>query len=183
MDFLDFDGQDLYFDSPVSSEVENLMQQASIAYPDQKSELYLLRCYGYEPENLSVHVSLYRYYYYQHDYKSAFKVAERTLEVSGKLLGYTKGWKELDQVNVGGGVLVSMGLTRYYLLGLKASAYLLMRLDNLEGAVERLEKVKELDPADQFGVQELLDIAKRRLSDIEIENCGAKNVSAINRYR
>ena len=183
MDFLDFDGRDLYFDTPTSNEVEKLIHKASLAYPDKKAEFYLLRCYFYEPENLSVHVALYRYYYYQHDYQSAMKVAERTLEVSGKTLDYMGTWKDLNQDRLGGGVLVSMGLTRYYLLGLKASAYLLMRLGDLEGAIERLEKVKEMDPADKFGVQELIDIAKTRLSDIEIEKYDAENVSALNHYR
>ena len=183
MDFLDFDGKDLYFDSSTSTEVDELIHQAALAYPDEQAELYLLRCYFYEPENLSVHVSLYRYYYYKHDYKSALKVAKHTLDVSGKVLGYMGSWKDLNQDELGNGVLVSMGLTRYYLLGLKASAYLLMRLEDLEGAVERLEKVKEMDPVNQFGVKDLLDIAKRRLREIEIEKHEAINIRALSSYR
>ncbi len=183
MDFLDFDGRDLYFDSRTSEEVEELIHKASVAYPEDEAELYLLRCYFYEPDNLSVHVSLYRYYYYKHDYQSALKVAERTLEVAGKNLGYNESWRELSLARLSGGVMVSMGLTRYYLLGLKASAYLLMRLEDLKGAVERLEKVHEMDPADQFGIKDLLAIAKRRMSDIEIEKRGSGKVSIISNYR
>lgn len=183
MDFLDFDGKDLYFDSPTSKEVEELINKASILYPDEKAEQCLLRCYLAEPENLSVHVSLYRYYYYKHDYNSALKVAERTLETAGKSLGYLGNWKDLSQGNLMRGLLVSMGLTRYYLHALKASAYLLMRIDDLEQAVQRLEKVKEMDSENQFGVEELLQIAKRRLREIEIENYDADNVSTLSSYR
>ncbi len=183
MDFLDFEGRDLYFDSPNSSKVDELIHLSSEAYPDDKAEYYLLRSYFYEPDNLSVLVALYRYYYYQHQYERALNVAERALEVSGKQLGYMVGWEDLNQASLGNGVLVSMGLTRFYLLGLKASAYLLMRLDDLDGAIQRLSKIQELDPADQFGVNDLLAIARRRLNEQEIEKLGSDKVSALQSYR
>ena len=110
-------------------------------------------------------------------------MAERTLETAGKSLGYLGNWKDLSQGNLMRGLLVSMGLTRYYLHALKASAYLLMRIDDLEQAVQRLEKVKEMDSENQFGVEELLQIAKRRLREIEIENYDADNVSTLSSYR
>ena len=183
MDFLDFDGKDLYFDSPTSKEVEDLINKASILYPDEKAELCLLRCFLAEPENLSVHVSLYRYYYYKHDYVAALKVAERTLESAGKALGYLGNWKDMTEGNLMRGLLVSMGLTRYYMHALKASAYVLMRIDDLQQAVQRLEKVNEMDTENQFGAEELLQIARRRLREIEIENHEADNVSTLSSYR
>ena len=183
MDFLDFDGRDLYFDAPSSEKVDELIQSASEAYPDEEAEFCLLKSYFLEPSSLYVLVAMYRYYYYQHRYEDAMEVAERALDVSGKQLGYIGSWQDLNMDILGSGVFVSMGLTRFYLLGLKASAYILMRLGDMEGAVDRLEKVREVDPSNQFGAQDLLEIAKRRLREIELDRSGIENVSTLSRYR
>lgn len=165
MDFLDFNGGDLYFDSQTNPEIETMIAQAANLYPHEMAEFNLLRCYYFEPSNLNVHVSLYRYYYYKHELDAAWKIIQRTIKVSGQRLGYSKNWYHLDKQDLYNGILVSMGLTRYYLLALKASAYLLMRMGKLNQAVLRLEKVIELDSRDQFGAQALLTIAKEKLNE------------------
>jgi len=163
VDFLDFEGEDLYFDTPISSEVTELLKQAAECYPDAKSEALLMRCYFLEPEHLSVLVALYRYYYYQHRYEDALLVSDRALKVAGRMFGFQLDWSQLSLPVLGSGVMVSMGLIRFYLLALKASGYLLLRMGNFEEASRRLDKLVELDSTDQFGSAFLRVMAQKGL--------------------
>lgn len=164
MDFLDFENHDLYFDEPLSMDDEILLKAAADAYPSKKTEDILLNLQSRLPENLTIIVALYRFYYYQHRYHDALDVSERALAVSAAKLDLHVDWQNLTESHLGNGVFVSMGLIRFYMLGLKASAYLLMRIDEIEQAHERLKKIVELDPADQFGAAFLLKMAEKELS-------------------
>lgn len=165
MDFLDFEGQDLYFDDPISAEVSELIDNAARVYPDEKAEDYLMKAYFLEPSHFMVHVALYRYFYYQHRYEDALIIANRSLIVAGEKLNLRTNWENLSPEDIGSGVFVSMGLTRFYLLGLKAIAYLKLRLHKLDEAIDCLTKLKELDPNDQFGTEFLMKVAKQERGD------------------
>jgi hypothetical protein len=56
-----------------------------------------------------------------------------------------------------------MGLMRFYLLALKASAVVLLRLNKIDDASNRLAKIIELDVYDRLGAAALLEIAKARV--------------------
>jgi hypothetical protein len=112
-----------------------------------------------------VHVALYRYFYYQHRYEDAMIIIDRSIKVSGAKLGLPQQWEDVHPENLGSGVFVSMGLTRYYISALKAKAYLMLRLNYLDAAIVCLEKIQQLDPKDQFGSAFLLKIAKRERGD------------------
>jgi len=154
----------------VSLEVEKLLKRASDFGTSGAAEASLMRAYFLEPEHLTVLVAMYRYMYYKHRYDEALLVADRTLEISAKRLGIRRHWSEMTVAEIGHGVLVSMGLTRFYLFALKASGYMYMRLGDMVSALERLNKVAELDPADQFGSSTLIEIAKRHMAKTEAEN-------------
>ena len=66
MDLLDFSDCELYFDVPMPAAAEQLLAQASAEYGDPSAETALLRAHLLAPENLTVLVGLYRYYFYQH---------------------------------------------------------------------------------------------------------------------
>lgn len=163
MDFLDFEGQELYFDTPLSEEVATLLKRAADIYPAAECEAILMRGYFLEPEHLTVLVALYRYYYYQHRYDDALVVSERALKAAGRLLDFRVDWPDLRLSEVGNGVMVSMGLLRFYLLALKASGYLLLRIGNFEEAARRLDKLAELDTNDQFSSGYLRNMAHQGL--------------------
>jgi Tfp pilus assembly protein PilF len=164
VDFLDFSGEKLYFDDPVSLEVEKMLKRASEAGTSDTAEVSLMRAYFLEPEHLTVMVALYRYLFYKHRYDEALLVADRTLVITAKRLGLRRGWDDMTVAELGHGVLVSMGLTRFYLFALKASGYMYMRLGDMVSALERLNKVAELDPADQFGSRPLIEIAENHMA-------------------
>ena len=163
MDFLDFDDHTLYFDEPLTPEQTSMLAQAAKAYPD--SELLLNELFQLRPDSLTVLVACYRYYYYQHRYEEALDVAEHA-----KSLGLKVDWQELDERYLGQGVFVSMGLIRFYMLALKGSAYLLMRLGRIDDALKRLRKIIELDPADQFGAAFLYQMAEREQANLQAES-------------
>ncbi len=161
MDLLDLDGQQLYFDEPMPEKVSQLLMQAAAAYGDGHAEGLLLRAFLFAPDNLSVLVALYRTYYYQHRLDEASQVARRALQVVAERLDFPSDWQQVDEAELSHGVLKSMGLVRFYLLTLKAEAYLYLRLAQLEEGRARLRKVAELDPSDHFGAAALLEMLTR----------------------
>lgn len=161
MDLLDLEGTQLYFDEPIPENVQHLLMQAAAAYGDGQAESLLLRAFLYAPDNLSVLVALYRTYYYQHRLDEAKQVAKRALQVVARRLDFPEDWKEVDIAELSHAVLKSMGLIRFYLMTLKAEAYLDLRLGNVEEGKARLRKVAELDATDHFGAAALLDMLAR----------------------
>jgi hypothetical protein len=164
MDMLDLGDEGLYFDEPCLPEVESLIAQASAHYGHATAEHFLLRAYFLAPEQLSVLVALYRYYFYQHRMEDSLIVAERALEVTARRLHLVGGWSSIGRVALGEAVMRSMGLLRFHLLALKGSAVILLRLDRLDEARLRLEKIVEVDERDALGVVPLLDVIAVRLA-------------------
>lgn len=157
MDLLDFEGQELYFDEAATQEVESLLQQAADAYGAGNAEAPLLRAYFLMPDNLSVLVGLYRYYYYQRRMEDTLRVAERAMAVAAARLGLPYDWRQLNSGYLGSAALRSMGLLRFYLLALKGAGYVSLRLGETDEGVEMLKKVSELDAHDRLGAQALLE--------------------------
>lgn len=167
MDFLEFNDDALYFDEPLSPEQEMLLKRASECYPEPDAERLLDDLYRAKPESLTVLVALYRFYYYQHRYEDALDIAEQALTVSASNMELKVGWERISEKHLGTGVFVSMGLIRFYMLALKGSAYLLLRLGRIDEAMLRLKKIAELDPNDQFGAEFLFRMAEKEQTNIK----------------
>ena len=162
LDLLDIGDEGLYFDEPSSAEVDALILRAAGLYGEAEADQCLLRAYFLAPEQLSVLVALYRYFFYQHRLQDALRVAERALAVTARRLRLPAGWEALSTASVDDVVLASMGLLRFLLLALKGSAVILLRLGELDEADRRLRKIRELDHADVLGVEPLLAILSER---------------------
>ena len=169
MDLLDFETDALYFDTPMSPELDRLLLQASSAYGTPNAELYLLRAFVLAPENLSVLVALYRFYFFQHRLEEAANIAERAMLAAGAPLGFPQEWRRLNHRYLAQAVARSIGLVRFYLLALKAAACVGLRRGRLETAREMLAKVRELDHADRLGAAALIAI---------VDGCGVRNAPA-----
>lgn len=163
MDLLDFEAQSLYFETPLGYETARLLEQAATTYGKESAEHNLLRAYFLEPEHLTVLVALYRYFYYQHRYSDALTVAERAMETAARNLGLGCSWQQLNLEILAGGVIRSMTLTRFFLMALKGTGYLKLRMGETESGLERLEKVAQLDVDDRIGVRSLIAIARDEL--------------------
>jgi Flp pilus assembly protein TadD len=171
VDLLQLGDEGLYFDEPCAPQVDALIAEASRQYGQTAAEQSLLRAYFLAPEQLSVLVALYRYYFYQHRMEDALIVAERALDVSARRLHLVGGWRSIGHVALGEAVMHSMGLLRFHLLALKGSAVILLRLERLDEARLRLSKIAEVDARDALGVLPLLAIIAAR------QEHGAEEVS------
>jgi hypothetical protein len=165
MDLLDFDPEPLYFDDPVDAEVEGLLRAAADGYGDDDAgaEAHLMRAYFLAPRQLTVLVALYRYFYYRHRLDEARLTAQRTMAEAAQRLGFPEDWRELTASRLGAGVQRSMGLVRFYLMALKAHAYLDLRASDLAEGCAKLERLVLLDPLDRIGGRVLLAVARERL--------------------
>lgn len=163
MDFLDFDGEDLYFDEPVMKETARCIELSAESYGEDKAEQLLLRAYFLEPEHPVVLVALYRYFYYQHRLQDALLVAGRALDVFSCRLGLPTDWKQLTGQHMKEAGTKSMTMLRFYMLALKGSGYLQLRLGQYEEAMERLQKVSEQDPEDRLGASALLQVVQQEI--------------------
>lgn len=167
MDLLDFDQAELYFDEPLDAEIARLIVAAADNYGSEEAESMLLRANFMAPKHLTVLVALYRYYFYQHRLEDALLVGESTLAVVGSRLEFPETWMYLREANVGEGVMRSMGLVRFYLMVLKATGYINLRLGNVEAGQAMLEKLVELDSHDRIGGKALLEVLYQSMNNDE----------------
>ena len=167
MDLLDFSDCKLYFEDALPAEAERLIAQAASEYGEASAEFSLLRAHLLAPENLSVLVGLYRYYFYQHRLDDALVVAERAMQLSGRELGLPTDWRLLDETRLGSAATNSFGLLRFYLLALKAASVVLLRLGQISESRARLIKVAGLDSRDQLGAGKLLEVVDEFQSTAE----------------
>ena len=158
MDLLDFDQAELYFDEPLAQDVSRLLVTAADRYGSDEAESLLLRASLMAPHHLIVLVALYRYYFYQHRFEDALLVGESALAVAGRRLEFPESWMHLHEANLGAGVMRSMGLVRFYLMVLKASGYINLRLGYFDIGKAMLEKLVELDSHDRMGGKALLEV-------------------------
>ncbi|MBI1284253.1 MAG: hypothetical protein GC183_07935 [Thiobacillus sp.] len=165
MDLMDFDQTTLYFDDPVSPEVERLIDAAGAGYGSDETEGLLLRAYFLAPTQLVVLVALYRTYFYQHRLDDALIVADRTLAAAGTRLGFPAEWEQLHAQHLGYAAMRSIGLLRFYLMVLKAAGYINLRLGRAEQGEAMLEKLIEMDSHDRLGGQALLDVYRAALQE------------------
>jgi tetratricopeptide (TPR) repeat protein len=163
IDLLEFDSEELYFDEAMNAEARRCLDQASEQYGTEEAEATLMRAYFLEPEHPMVLVALYRFYYYQHRLRDAMRVAERVLWVIGRRLELPQDWRDLTELGLGSGVMISMTMVRFYMLALKGAGYLELRLGDYASALERLEKVAELDSKDRLGAQALLEVVREAI--------------------
>lgn len=160
VDMLEFSAEDLYFDLPIEQETQSCLDKAAHHYGEAEAENLLYRAYFLEPEHPMVLVALYRYFYYQHCYEDALRVAESVLFIFSKRLGLPARWQDIEEEQFQGDVLNSMTEVRFYLLALKGAGYLEMRLEKYESAIERLQKIVQVDDGDRLGAASLLQIAQ-----------------------
>lgn len=168
MDLLDFSDCKLYFEEPLPAEAERLIAEAAHQYGDAGSaEMSLLRAHLLAPENLTVLVGLYRYYFYKHRLEDALLVAERAMQLSGRNLGLPPDWQQLDEARLGSAAANSFGLLRFYLLALKAASVVLLRLGQTSASRARLAKLAALDSRDQLGAAKLLEVVDEFQSSVD----------------
>jgi hypothetical protein len=158
MDLLDFSDCKLYFEDELPVKAERLIAQAAEDYGDPAAELALLRAHLLAPEHLTVLVSLYRYYFYQHRLDDVLVVADHAKRIAARHLGIPDDWRLIDEARLGSAAATSFGLLRFYLLAIKAESVVLLRLGRIAESRDRLSKLAALDSRDHLGAAKLLEV-------------------------
>jgi len=159
-DFLDIGDEVLYFNEAPVAEAETLIAEAADLYGEAEAETKLLRAYFLAPDQLSVLVALYRYYFYQHRLEDTLVVADRALAASARRLAIDPDWRQLTPAVVATAGAQNMAMLRFYLLALKGTTVVLLRLGRIIEARERLEKLLSLDDKDHLGAAALLAVVR-----------------------
>ncbi|MGC1508583.1 hypothetical protein [Ketobacter sp.] len=156
MDLQDDEAQQLYFNEVVPLGVEELMRSASEQFSPASAESCLLKAYEMAPNSLTVLVALYRFYYDQRRYLDAIHIASKAMTEVAPLISFPDHWSEITFNDLANGVMSSFSLVRFYLLALKACAYLHLQINQISEAVRMLNKVVELDIQDRLGAKLML---------------------------
>lgn len=166
MDLQDFNVDTLYFEESQNPDVDQLLSKAAAQYGTPSAETCLLQAYQLAPGNLSVLVGLYRFYFYQHRYEDALFVAQQLLTCVAPRIDFPDNWRNLRTSHLAQGVMISIGFVRFYLLALKATGYVQLRLGEFQEGGDMLRKVIEMDAADRLGAKLLIDMLDRNSADI-----------------
>lgn len=156
MDLQDFESQVMYFDLEMSLEVSQLLDRGSESYSEGNAEGFLLKARELAPENLTVMVALYRFYYYQHRYSEALAIAFDVMSIVAPMIEFPAHWTEIRFDDLAAGLMISFTMVRFYLLALKGAAYLNFRMGKIDEGVRMLNKVIELDSNDRLGAKALM---------------------------
>ena len=165
VDFLDLADGTLYFDEAPVPGVDALLAEAAALYGEPEAEARLLRAYFLAPEQLSVIVALYRYYFYQHRLDDTLIVAERAIALAARRLGLPA---DITQIGLDALARIEPAqrpLLRFHLLAAKGSVIVLLRLGRHAEARARLATLVRLDSRNQLDVKPLLDVVADALGD------------------
>lgn len=161
MDLMEMSDHDLYYDQPLPESIEILIKQAAALYHRPESEMMLLAAYMILPHHPTIHVALYRYYY-KHRLHDALLIAERTLEDAGISLGFFGHWSEATLPRLKASD-ENMAMVRYYLLALKGSGFICLRVGRHEEGLMRLKRVIAMDAEDRLGARAIVQVAEASL--------------------
>jgi hypothetical protein len=176
MDLLDITVDEMYFERVLPAPVAALIEEAAQRYADDadRAEQCLARARFLAPEDLSVLVAQYRFFFYRHRCEDALAVAERCIAAAARELGIDEDWRRLDDARVGRAVQQSVPMTRFLLLALKGTGYLLLRLNRPVEARARLARAVAFDPKDRLGAAVLLRWAEDALAREQAAASGGK---------
>lgn len=168
MDLQDFNVDTLYCEVLTATPVEQLLLEAEIQYANgsDRAEPLLLKAFQLAPESLTVLIGLYRYYFYQHRHDEALFIAMQLLDCVAPRINFPAAWRNLRDIHLAQGVMISFSFVRLYLLALKAAGYLQLRLGHYQEGLDMLRKVIAMDSADRLGARQLLNTVDRQSAEI-----------------
>jgi tetratricopeptide (TPR) repeat protein len=129
-------------------EVNALLQQGVAAYRHDHAlaDRLFRQALAAAPEQLPVYFCLYKIHTYDGNLDKARNTAEEGLGVAARQAGWGADWRNWTAQSV-----IPDGPGRFALYTLKALAFIHLRLDERNHAIEILDTLKELDPAGVVG--------------------------------
>ena len=169
VDLLDMSGTELYFDEPVAPEISALLEEARSGVEPETAEALLKEALLKAPDDLTVIVAIYRFYYFRHDFSATLEIADLAMQAAGRRLNIPGDWRALTAADIDRAGAANMALLRFYLWALKGAGYLLMRLGRMDEATLPLETLCRLDVADRIGGAGLLALARETIDSPDRE--------------
>lgn len=115
------------------------------------------------PGHLAVLVARYRYNLYKHRYVPAADCAVRVLAAAAERLGIPADWRHVTAADAD--FAATDPPVRFWLFVLQAYGYVLLRLDRHDEGAAVLQRLHELDVADQTRTRILLQVIARAGAD------------------
>lgn len=168
MDLQDFNVDTLYCEDLAATPIEQLLLEAEVQYANgsDRAESLLLKAFQLAPESLTVLIGLYRYYFYQHRHDEALFIAMQLLDCVAPRIHFPAAWRNLRDIHLAQGVMISFSFVRFYLLALKAAGSLQLQLGQHQEGLDMLRKVITMDSADRLGTRHLLNTLERVSAEI-----------------
>jgi hypothetical protein len=143
-----FAEMDLINFGDIPEEVNALLQQGVMAYRHDRARADQLfrKALTIAPAQLQVYFCLYKIHTYQGNLSEAQAAAENGLKEAANQAGWPADWRQWCQE-----AAIPDGPGRFALYTLKALAFINLRQDNREGAREKLDALKILDPTGSVG--------------------------------
>ncbi|WP_296983939.1 MULTISPECIES: hypothetical protein [unclassified Thalassolituus] len=160
--------RDLFGDAPLSEEdkssldIQRLLREPINIQQDwQRAEQLLLGAVRKMPQRLEVKIALYKMYAYANRFDASRELIFKVLEQAASQVGFEPDWRSLTINSVDWSK--PAGATRLYLYSMKALGFVSLRVGNIPLATAVLEKLLELDPADEVGGSVVYDMAQSLL--------------------
>lgn len=143
--------------SDLPSEAEQALRQAGLSWHrEAEAEAHLSRAARLAPGHLAVLVAHYRYHFYKHHHREAARWAKDCLESVAAELGIPQDFAQVEASHAD--FQGDDALVRFWLFGMQAYGYVLLRLGEQERGRAALQKVTALDLADRTKTRVLLEV-------------------------
>lgn len=151
-------------DADIPDEARAILGDAEAAYSDPDgADRAIRRAVACAPDNLSLRIAAYTFYFYANRYADAVDHAEACLALAAKALGQPADWRRVD---AGTADFSGFGRPqRAYLKSLVALGYCKARLGDLDGGEAMLRAAARFDPEGRVKAGRLADVIARRGAD------------------
>ena len=148
-----------YYDD-LAPDAERAIRAAGQAWHDEaEAQRQLTVADRIAPGHLAVLIARYRYNLYKHRYGPAADCAVRVLAAAAERIGIPAEWRHVTAADAD--FAAPDPLVRFWLFVLQAYGYVLLRLDRYDEGAVVLQRLHELDIADQTRTRILLQVIAR----------------------
>lgn len=144
-------------EADIPSAAKEALAAAQNPYTAKKeAETALKKALEIAPDNLSLQMAAYKFYYYASDMTNAAHHAGVCLTMAAEVLQLPRDWKQVTSTSVDFDTFDRA--QRVYLQSLMALGYCHARLGDKALSLELLEKAASLDPKDRLGAKRLAEV-------------------------
>lgn len=115
------------------------------------------------PDCLPLHYARYKFHSSHGQYALAEAAARTALTEAARQAGFDADWRALGPASADWSDV--RGPAHFYLFSLKALAYLRLRRGAVQDCLALLDKLQQIDPADQVGAGVIRDLYRGAVSD------------------